>query len=98
MNNRYGLLVHGILNGAKVDINGVRMVNYDDPHVTTEINKAAAALIGYVGGDDTSAVREINVTFQNMDIADVADTVTLPNTTVPDLFNSTEADKVLAYA
>ena len=98
MKNRYGLLVHGIINGAKADINGVRMVNYDDSRITTESNKAAAALIGYVGGSTGSAVREINVTFQNMDVADVADTVTLPNTTVPDLFNSTEADKVLAYA
>ncbi|MBR1693155.1 MAG: hypothetical protein IJ711_10360, partial [Lachnospiraceae bacterium] len=45
---------------------------------------------------DVSAI-EITVSFTNMDIADVADSVTVPGTN-PDLRNSTEADKVLAYA
>lgn len=100
MNGYYGLMIRAINAGAKVEFNKIRMINYADAHTTTASNKAAAALIGLVGSSDgvtNSNTIEINVKFTNMDIADVADTTDLSANT-PDLHNSTEADKVLAWA
>lgn len=94
----YGLLVNRVAEGAKVTVDSVRMINYSDTHTTTSSSKAAAALIGTVGSaNPTSAIIEIQISFSNMDIADVADNVTLPHSS-DDLKNSKEEDKVLQYA
>lgn len=99
MNGYYGLMIHNIYAGAKVEFNRIKMVNYQS-NTPTVCDKAAAALIGLVGsenGDTNSDIVEINVKFTNMDIADVADTTTLTASS-DDLKNSTAADKVLAHA
>lgn len=73
----YGLLVASVGSGAKVHLGpedttkntpGVSMINYNSAS-----SKAAAALIGAVGYDTAQG---INLTFANMKIADVADSVT----------------------
>ena len=102
MDGYYGLMIYSINAGAKVEFNKIKMDNYDPTQNKTSCNKAAAALIGLVGSkDDVAAdnVIEINVSFTNMDIADLEDDVTLPDTdSAPDLMYSSEADKVLAHA
>lgn len=93
-----GLLINRIAEGAKVNIDSVRMINYGDGHTATSSQKAAAALIGTVGSaNPTNKTIEIQISFANMDIADVADNVTLPQQS-DDLKNAKEEDKVLQYA
>lgn len=73
----YGLLVGAVGSGAKVhfgpedvtkDTAGVSMIHYNSC-----TDKAAAALIGTVGSETAQGM---NITFTNMKIADVADSVT----------------------
>lgn len=93
-----GLLVNHVAEGAKVTFDSVKMINYGNTHTATSCSKAAAALIGMVGSaNPTSAIIEIQISFSNMDIADVADKVTVPQES-DDLKNSKEEDKVLQYA
>jgi hypothetical protein len=62
--SNYGLMVYGISSGANVEFDRICMSNYKDG------NHVAAALIGRVG---SSTAEAINLTFTNMQIADVKD-------------------------
>lgn len=101
----HGLLVASIVQGAKVNFDSIKMTGYDatnSPTRDTE-KKAARALIAVVGkvssGVVTALDSELQLSFQNMDIADVADATDLTGSAAtPDLQNSTENDKVLASA
>ncbi len=103
--SNYGLMIARIGSGAKVhigpedttsDIAGVKMINYN-----AVTDKVAAALIGQVGHEEAQG---INLTFLNMQIADVADTVSDAGTVARDGISDSDEKmnlsgaKVLAHA
>lgn len=97
----YGLMISQITNGAKVNLDKIKMTGYDTSNPPSGENKAASALIGVVGSASSTidkSVSEIELNFINMDIADIADNVTVPVSGTPDLAQSNDADKVLAKA
>lgn len=97
----YGLMIAQITNGAKVNLDKIKMTDYVTSDTPTGETKAASALIGVVGTNGTTTdkyISEIELNFTNMDIADVADDTTVPDGAKADLSNATEEDKVLARA
>lgn len=103
-NYSYGLMIGSIRNGAKVNFSKIRMSDYvygADVSPTKE-KYAARALIGIVGTSSSEADEtdsEFKLSFVDMDIADLADDVTVPDTTsTPDLQTAKDSDKVLKSA